>query len=250
MGVKRLLTGILVLALASLTWGQDAPARHVDPTAEHPAFVSIPVSMDSEIHPFAVSDTEITVEQFDTFVKATGYRTKAEGDGATRTWRTPGYAREPGQPVTYVTPLDASEYCSWAGGRLPTDEEWVLAARAGATTRHFWGEEVDSDYLWFRPNSEDRPRAVGTKRPNAFGLYDVEGNVWEWTLANEPVTEKSQASRRGGSWVSCAYIAGAPGTKDSPLIGIDIRYSVPVRLHHRYDDIGFRCVRPMSSAAR
>lgn len=182
--------------------------------------------------------TEVTVRQFKAFVKATGYRTAAESDGAARTWRRPGFRVEARQPVVYVTVDDAASFCAWAGGRLPESEEWEHAARAGSVTRHYWGNDLDARYLWFRENSGGRPRAVGTRRPNAWGLHDMQGNVWEWALAGE-----GHASRRGASWVSCENIKGAPGRGDSPLVAISTQYKVPIALRHRYDDIGFRCAR-------
>jgi formylglycine-generating enzyme required for sulfatase activity len=206
--------------------------------AAQPAdWVHIPAGAKVE-NPFEMGRTEVTVRQFETFAKATGYRTTAEVEGSARTWRAPGFRVEPRQPVVYVTVDDARAFCAWAGGRLPTNEEWEHAARAGASTRHYWGDVIDGRYLWYRPNSGGRPRAVGTRRPNAWGLRDMQGNVWEWALAGEET-----ASRRGASWVSCEDIVGAPGRGNSPLIAIDTQYKIPVSLRHRYDDIGFRCAR-------
>ncbi|HVX66688.1 MAG TPA: formylglycine-generating enzyme family protein [Bryobacteraceae bacterium] len=204
--------------------------------AQAPKFVPIPE------RPFRMAQTETTVEQFAAFVTATGYRTEAEKAGASRTWKTPGFRIEGKQPVVYVTPADAAAYCEYLGARLPTDAEWEYAARAGAATRHYWGEAIDGRYLWYRANSDDRPHPVAKKRPNAWGLYDVEGNVWEWTLSpaggGDPL-----ANRRGGSWIDCEDIDGGPGKPPGRLIGLATYFQVPVRLMHRYDDIGFRCVR-------
>lgn len=204
--------------------------------AQQPEFVRIPG------RDFRMGKTEVTVGQFAAFVKATGYQTAAERENAPRTWKTPGFKTEKDQPVVYVSPNDASAYCGWIGARVPTDAEWEYAAGAGATTRHYWGEKIDGRYLWYRANSEDRPRAVGTKRPNAWGLYDVEGNVWEWA-ASPPVKGEALANRRGGSWVTCENRENAPPEPPSPLIGLSKSYKVPVKNEHRYDDIGFRCVR-------
>jgi formylglycine-generating enzyme required for sulfatase activity len=204
--------------------------------AQPPVFVRIPGQ------PYEIGRTEVTVRQFGEFVKASGYVTAAEKAAAPRTWKSPGYQVQAAQPVVYVTPRDAAAYCAWAGGRLPTDAEWEFAARAGATTTHYWGDQIDGRYLWYRPNSGGRPHAVGKKIPNAWGLYDVEGNVWEWTTAGEEKGEP-MANRRGGSWVDCAYIEAPPGKESGLLIGISKYFKVPVNLDHRYDDIGFRCAR-------
>ncbi|HPT25966.1 MAG TPA: formylglycine-generating enzyme family protein [Bryobacteraceae bacterium] len=207
-------------------------------------FVKIPpgrngsLSVDGELW---MGRTEVSVAQFEKFVKTTGYQTAAEKAGAPRTWRQPGFPVSPKQPVVYVTPSDAQAYCAWVGGRLPTDAEWEYAARAGTSTRHYWGEAIDGRYLWFRENSDGRPRDIGTKRPNAFGLHDVEGNVWEWTMMEGQ--KELTARRRGASWVSCEDIDGGPGRAPSPLIGLSVGYGIPVKSDHRYDDIGFRCAK-------
>lgn len=192
--------------------------------------------------PFWMRSTETTYGQFEAFALETGYRTEAERAGAERTWRKPGFAVESRQPVVYVTVEDAEAYCAWAGGRLPSDAEWEYAARAASAARHYWGDEMDGRYLWYRANAEDRPRAVATKRPNEWGLHDVEGNVWEWALAPDEKGER-MGNRRGGSWVDCEQIDGGPGRPGSALIGLSKYFKIPVRLKHRYDDIGFRCAR-------
>ena len=208
--------------------------------AQTPRFVRIPVAPGGQ--PYRMAETETTVGQFAAFVKATGYRTDAEKASAARTWRTPGFKVHRQQPVVYVTPADAMAYCEWAGARLPDDAEWEYAARAGASTRHYWGDSVDGRYLWYRGNSDNRPHAVAGKQPNAWGLYDVEGNVWEWTLS-PPVNGDPMANRRGGSWIDCEDIDGGPGKKPGQLIGLAIYFKIPIKLSHRYDDIGFRCAR-------
>ncbi len=204
--------------------------------AQRPEFVLIPPG------DFRMAKTEVTAGEFRAFVSATGYRTSAEQAGAARTWLSPGFKIDDRQPVVYVTVKDAAAYCEWTAARLPTDAEWEHAARAGSTTRHYWGDAIDPRYLWYRANSGGRPRPVAQKRPNAWGLYDVEGNVWEWSLS-PPEKGEPLANRRGGSWIACENIETGPGKPISPLIGLSRYYKVPVKQDHRYDDIGFRCVR-------
>jgi formylglycine-generating enzyme required for sulfatase activity len=218
------------------------------PAGAPPAgFVLVPAGSLGETviaRPFWAERTEVTVDRFSAFVKATGYRTAAEVAGASRTWRKPGFELRGRQPVVYVTFRDAEAYCAWTAARLPTDAEWEYAARAGATGRHFWGDAIDGRYLWYRANSGGRPRDAGTKRPNRWGLHDVEGNVWEWSVSREPAGAVV-ANRRGGSWVDCEDIDGGPGRGPSPLVALANAYRIRIELDHRYDDIGFRCVRDL-----
>ena len=97
--------------------------------------------------------------------------------------------------------------------RMPTEAEWEYAARAGADTKFYWGDTWDDDYGWSIPNSNGTTHDVGLKKPNAWGLYDVSGNVWEWCQdwsdnypkalkATDPKGPSTGRIRvcRGGSW--------------------------------------------------
>jgi formylglycine-generating enzyme len=66
------------------------------------------------------------------------------------------------------------------GYRLPTEAEWEYACRAGTTTNYYWGNSMDGRYCWYAANSVTMPNPVATKLPNAWGLYDMSGNVAEW----------------------------------------------------------------------
>jgi len=155
--------------------------------------------------PFRISTYEITVGQFRKFVEGTGYVTTAEAhDGgwvASRasswgrqdpslSWENPGYPLADSLPVTVVTYEDVQQFCEWLSQRnrsryrLPTEAEWEYACRAGTTGPYHFAYEARDAYCWSLWNAKDtvRPRPVGTRQPNPWGLFDINGNVREWCL--------------------------------------------------------------------
>lgn len=102
----------------------------------------------------------------------------------------PSYYEGSNLPVDSISWDDAQEFIARLNARkghtryrLPTELEWELAARAGTTTSYFFGKTAApmSDYAWFKDNARLVTHPVGTKLPNPYGLYDMYGNVWEWT---------------------------------------------------------------------
>lgn len=98
-----------------------------------------------------------------------------------------GYGDAANRPVEQVSWYDVQDFLTEINEltslsfRLPTEAEWEYAARAGTTTPYFWGDETNTgDYAWYEGNSGDQTHDVGGKLPNAWGLYDTSGNVWEW----------------------------------------------------------------------
>ena len=89
-------------------------------------------------------------------------------------------------PATWIDWNECQEFCSYTGLSLPTEEQWEYACRAGSSMPYCFGKEVEKlgEYAWYMDNTWDKgeqyAHAVGQKLPNAFGLYDMHGNIWEW----------------------------------------------------------------------
>jgi formylglycine-generating enzyme required for sulfatase activity len=164
---------------------------------------------------------------------------------------------DPNRPVEQVTWHDAQEFCERLSAlpkeksagqlyRLPTEAEWEHACRSGTTTPWFFGDDEKSlgEYAWFRGNSGGRTHPVGQKKPNAWGLFDMLGNVWEWcqdwfdwryygkSLPDDPTGPARGSSRagRGGSWNLSAW-------------GCRSAYRGNLDPGIRYPHLGFRVVR-------
>jgi len=107
--------------------------------------------------------------------------------------------------------------------RLPTEEEWEYACRAGTTTEYYFGDDESQlgEYAWYDGNSGQTTHPVGQKKPNGWGLYDMAGNVWEWTDSWYD-SSRSRRVLRGGGWdggAACCRSASrdsyAPGDRSS-----------------------------------
>jgi formylglycine-generating enzyme required for sulfatase activity len=127
--------------------------------------------------------------------------------------------------------------------RLPTEAQWEYACRAGSSTRYHFGDDAAQlgNYAWYYQNSDNQTHPVGQKQPNAWGLYDMHGNVWEWVQdwygaytsnpVTDPISPTSGARRvfRGGDWGNAArYVRAANRSAYEP--------------GNRVGDLGFRCL--------
>ncbi len=201
---------------------------------------------------FAIDRTEVTIGQFDRYVRATGTITRAEKEGGGfefgAGWeRRPGWSwrRPDGQPTSADMPavhLDFSEaqaYCRWAGGRLPTQAEWQTAGFTEMRASPPAPLQKGLTYPW---NTGDNPQGANTSDADPWpraapagatkqgvnGLFDMGGNVWEWTTDS---ADSNGRERRtvGGSWWYGAFNMKA-----------DVQAFKPANFYALY--IGFRCV--------
>ncbi len=225
---------------------------------------------------FYIDRHEVTNHEFARFVESTGYVTtvvqKGGGwiyRGGERNWKyVPGASwRHPlgpgssiesamNHPVVLVSWYDAIAYAQWAGKRLPTEAEWEVAARMGAASNSKNPAEDGSANVWqgYWPQKNELTDGffytapVGSFTPDSLGLYDMIGNVWEWTsdwyapdtyrveeLVYNPVGPKNGGKRvaRGGSWFCSSNYCSAyrPGFRGK---------SPP---SYAFNNVGFRCAR-------
>ena len=170
--------------------------------------------------PFAIGRFEVTFAEWDACVTA---------DGCNYSPQDRGWGRG-NLPVIYTSWIDIQDYLTWLSSltghqyRLPSEAEWEYTARAGSTSSFAWGEKMVEEYancVGCGPSSGERTVPVGSLKPNAFGLFDTHGNVWEWT-ADCWNGSFGNAPRNGTAWTvgDCDFRVlkgGAWGRKPSDL---------------------------------
>ena len=144
---------------------------------------------------FWMGEHEVTFDEFQLFYEDVSISVNSDVDAVTRP--TPQYidfslgmGKQGGFPVNSMSQHCALMYCKWLYKktgifyRLPTEAEWEYACRAGSNTVYYFGNDSTqlSQYAWYQANSENKFHQVMQKKPNAWGLYDMLGNVSEWTL--------------------------------------------------------------------
>lgn len=243
------------------------------------------------IEPFWMGKYEITWDEYETWAfELDIQRRKAKGEAGTDWDKIADFIVRPTKPYAdmsfgmgkdkspaiCMTQYAAQYYCKWLTAktgryyRLPTEAEWEYACRAGSTTPYSFGADGEKlgDYAVFMDNSDDKYGKIGAKKPNAWGLYDMHGNVAEWVLDQyDPATYKTWAAKaqncpcnldtkeykefprvvRGGSWQddpeTCRSAARQASNKDWKMQDPQIPQSVWYLTDATF--VGFRVVRPM-----
>ena len=183
--------------------------------------------------PFQMLDREVSTSDFRAFAAATNRQTP----------RQPEWYADGSHPVVTVTWDEAQAYCEWAGGRLPTEEEWEHGARGGLDGKLFpWGDEFTGQANArhnLRSERFEFTSPVASFAPNAFGLHDMAGNVWEWTASPFKLTHSSPPVTGGHD---LRTIKGGGWDNFIPRLRVSERTALSRRGRHNLY-VGFRCAR-------
>jgi serine/threonine protein kinase len=154
---------------------------------------------------YYMGETEVTIGQYLNFCKAVGKHYPQwleEGSkyniytGRDDFYKKAGMSESnTNHPITGVSRYDAEAFAEWLGGRLPTESEWEHAAKGGQNYKYAGSNNIN-EVAWYNDNSGSKIHPVKGKKPNGYGLYDISGNVWEWTA----IASGSSRVLRGGSW--------------------------------------------------
>jgi formylglycine-generating enzyme required for sulfatase activity/serine/threonine protein kinase len=172
----------------------------------------------------------------------------------------PSKWKEDAHPVEQVSWEEAVEFCRKLSAlpeernagrvyRLPTEAEWEYACRSGTTTKYAFGddEKLLGDYGWFGDNSGKQTHPVGLKKPSAWGLYDMHGNVWEWCSDWNGIYPDGEVTNpEGPSSGSVRVIRGGRWSGPARDCRSAFRFEVPPS--YRYEDLGFRLALSRSGA--
>jgi len=168
------------------------------------------------VESFEIDKFEVTNGQYKKFIDAT--RRKSPSHFRNRTYP----EGKVDHPVTFVNWEDANAYCEWAGKRLPTDKEWEFAARGNDQRTYPWGNDFELEggntpVRWQKIGKfgDTMPVGMFPKGVSPYGLFDMSGNVWEWTSSwykaypGNKVFSESYGERyktlKGGSWFDCSF---------------------------------------------
>ncbi len=186
---------------------------------------------------FWLGQTEVTVRAYKRFSVATGHQMPPAPDFNA------GWANE-NMPIVNVTWDDAQAYCTWIGGRLPTEAEWEYAARAGSAEPRYGPLD---EIAWHDTNSGGQTHEVAQKRANAWGLFDMLGNVWEWVgdWFDNSYQQSAGSDPTGPPTGQYKVLRGGAWFNEAKFLRFSNRaaYSVTIR----NPGWGFRCAREVGS---
>lgn len=227
---------------------------------------------------FWMGSHEVTWDEYRIFMlrEASGYRDPDTTVAAVSS-PTPPYVEMSfgmginGFPAISMTQHAAGKYAQWLSAktgrfyRLPTEAEWEYACRAGSDSSFSFGNHASAldEHAWFRENSARSYQQIGSKKPNRWGLYDMHGNVWEWTLdryeASYPAADGTLENPwaraealyprvvRGGSWIDEAAMLRCAARRGSEEVWKVQDPQLPKSIWYHTDAqwLGFRLVRPV-----
>ena len=175
------------------------------------------------LYPYKIDTYEVSYAMYDSCVKQGACSKPHYDDGKCIMWTSSGIKkvkvpvkyRSPDYPVVCVTWHQARQYCRFKGKRLPSEAQWEYAALAGKKKKYTWGNQSPNKSLCTQP-SNNKPAKSGSYKPNGWGIYDMTGNVWEWTndwyerdyykISKKENPSGSPVGRyraiRGGGWYS------------------------------------------------
>ena len=238
-----------------------------------------------DIEPFWMGVYEVTFDEYNIYRKK---ELDVAPPGKEEEWNADAIARpsppyedptfgmgKEGFPAVSMTQFAALQYCKWLSDktgvfyRLPTEAEWEYACRAGTTTAYFFGDDPANaeEYVWHFDNSYEKYQKVGTKKPNPWGLFDMHGNVSEWTLDQyfkdfyQQLTDSSEVnspwaepvklhprSVRGGSWEDSLEDHRSASRIRSSMKWKERDPQIPKSFWWNTDSpfVGFRIIRPLN----
>jgi formylglycine-generating enzyme len=201
--------------------------------------------------PFTMDKNEVTSGQYDSCVAAGRCAPAHYSDGACVIWtnqgfknvRVPPTLRNPQYPVVCVSWFQAQQYCRYKGEKLPSEAQWEYAAQAGRQTTYSWGNKPPFAACCMQPSAK-RPEKVGSFTANAWGLYDMTGNVWEWVAdhyARDYYSVSPEADPLGAEVGQYRVIRGGGWYSQAKQLRVKNRHWFEPNFSEA--SIGFRCVR-------
>ncbi|MBN2695200.1 SUMF1/EgtB/PvdO family nonheme iron enzyme [bacterium] len=226
-------TTVFLLLLSFIIWGEESIEKIDDKSKIENSSKEI-----NQVKPIEISGKkivadsyEITVEEFSKCVDSKNCKSEnfLEYSKSKNRFCNYGNSEKKNHPMNCVNYYGAEEYCKSVGKRLPTTDEWIFLAKGGENNRYIGGNNID-ELSWYKDNSDKSgTKPVGLKKKNGYNLYDMGGNVIEWT-DSWLGTNQQYKILHGGGWSSSKSDINSSGkTISNPKNSLD--------------SYGFRCVK-------